>query len=256
MTKTAEAFADMVLPAASSFEKEGTFMNAERRIQRIRKAIDAPGAAWPDWRIVCELARRMGHGAQFGYSSSAEIWDEIRRVWPEVAGISYPRLEQGGIQWPCRTEQDVGTAILHTEAFAHSKRAPLQRVEYLPTAEKRSAEFPFLLTTGRDLYQFNAGTMTGRTANSKLRRTDTLDVAPADAARLGIATGDSVRVHSSYGTARIKARVTDRVTAGELFATFHDPRIGINRLTSPFRDSIVQSPEYKLTAVAIEKLAR
>jgi len=255
MTKTARAAGNVLLPAASTFERDGTFMNAERRIQRVRQAIDPPGEAWPDWRIVCELARRMGHGAQFSYASSSEIWDEIRQVWPEAAGISYARLEGSGLQWPCRTDSDPGTTILHASTFAHAKRAPLQRIDYGPTPEETSPEFPFLLTTGRNLYQFNAGTMTMRTPTAKLRPTDVLEISPSDARQLGIAAGEHVRVRSRYGTAQIAARITERVNVGELFATFHDPRVALNKVTSPFRDGIVQSPEYKVTAVAIEKLA-
>ncbi|MBI3677858.1 MAG: formate dehydrogenase subunit alpha [Proteobacteria bacterium] len=251
LTDTAEAVGDLFLPAASAFEKDGTFMNAERRIQRVRKAVDAPGEARPDWRIVCDIAERMGHGTRFAYGAAEGIWNEIRQVWPEAAGISYARLEQGGLQWPCRSEDDPGVPILHGVEFARSKRATLQKIDYVPSPEQTSPEFPILLTTGRNLYQFNAGTMTMRTPNKKLRQTDVLEIAPADAGRLNIQSGRRVLVRSRYGHARMSALVTDRIKSGEAFATFHDSKVGLNRLTGPFRDAIVGSPEYKVTAVAI-----
>ena len=255
ITETAKAAGDVFLPAASVFEKDGTFMNAERRIQRVRRAVAPPGGARTDWQIICALADRMGHGEQFRYEKAEDIWNEIRQVWPEGSGISYARLEHGGLQWPCRSADDPGTTILHSTSFGHDKRAALRRIEYTPTPEHISDDYPFLLSTGRTLYQFNAGTMTMRTANAKLQPTDTLDISPADATRLNIEDGTFVRVHSRYGAIRIKARVAQAVSAGELFATFHDVRVGLNRLTGPFRDKHVHSPEYKVTAVRVEPIA-
>lgn len=253
ITKTAEAVGDVFLPAASTFEKDGTFMNAERRIQRVRKAVDAPGDAWSDWRIICALADRMGHAARFPYACAEDIWNEVREVWPEARGISYPRMEAGGLQWPCRTETDPGTAILHVGQFSRPGRAELRTIVYEPTSEETSSEFPLLMTTGRSLYQFNAGTMTLRTANRKLRPADVLDISPGDAGELKIASGERVRVSSRYGTIAIEARVNDAIRKGEVFATFHNPRTALNKLTSPLRDGIVHSPEYKVTAVRVSK---
>jgi formate dehydrogenase major subunit len=254
ITETAKVAGHVFLPAASVFEKDGTFMNAERRIQRVRKATAPPGECRTDWQIICALADRMGHGEQFRYECAEDIWNEVRQVWPEGAGISYSRLEMGGLQWPCRTQDDPGTTILHKESFGHDKRAALRKIEYSPTPEQTSEDFPFLLSTGRTLYQFNSGTMTMRTANSKLRPTDTLDMSPADAERLGAANGGRVRVSSRYGSVSIEVRVTPLVTSGELFATFHDRRVGLNSLTGPFRDNRVQAPEYKVTAVRVERM--
>ena len=254
ITKTAQAAANIFLPAASVFEKDGTFMNAERRIQRIRKVTTPPGEAWTDWRIISALAERMGHGGRFRYNSAEEIWNEIWQVWPDAAGISYQRLDQRGLQWPCRTEDDPGATILHVSEFARSKRAPLQKVDYMPSPEQTSTEFPFLLVTGCNLYQFNAGTMTMRTRNIRLRPTDTLDIAPNDADRLAIADGGRVHIRSRYGVVSMTARVTDAMKPGEVFATFHDPRVRLNRLTGPLRDGIVGAPEYKITAVSIEPI--
>ena len=250
LTRTAQAAASIVLPVAPVFEKGGTFMNAERRIQRVRKAVEPPQEVRTDWQIVCALAERMGYGAQFRYSSAEDIWNEIRQVWPEAAGISYKRLDNHDLQWPCRTEDDPGTDILHVTEFVHGK--PLQRIDYVPTPERSSKEFPLLLTTGRNLYQFNAGTMTMRTPNTNLRPTDTLDISPPDAERLAIMSGTRVRFQSRYGSVVMIARVTDVVKQGQAFMTFHDPRVGLNRLTGPLRDGLVQMPEYKVTAVRIQ----
>lgn len=254
MNNTAQNFGHIFLPAASVFEKDGTFMNAERRIQRVRKTVKPPGEVRTDWRIICELADRMGHPGGFGFRSAKDIWNEIRAVWPASAGITYERLERHGLQWPCWDENDPGTAILHTDRFARSPTAALVRIDYVPTPEQTTPEFPFLLITGRNLYQFNAGTMTMRTRNKVLRATDTLDLAPSDAARLGVRTGDRVRVKSRHGEITISARPSEKVASGQVFATFHDPRVAVNKLTSPLRDGIVRAPEYKVTAVAIEPL--
>jgi len=254
LNETARQFGSVFFPAASSFERDGTFMNAERRIQRIRKAIEPPGQAWPDWKIICALAAKMGKGDFFAYQSAAEIWDEIRAVWPAARGVTYARLDEAGLQWPCADEAHQGTEILHGDSFSIGKRAALRRIPYRPTAEVTTEEFPFLLMTGRTLYQFNAGTMTMRTANLELRETDTLDISAIDAARLQLQNGKRVRVKSRYGEASLPIRITAAVNAGELFATFHDVDVFLNRLTSPHRDRYVKSPEYKVTTVRIERL--
>ncbi|HTW34583.1 MAG TPA: formate dehydrogenase subunit alpha [Rhizomicrobium sp.] len=253
MTKTAQAVGGVFLPAASSFEKDGTFMNGERRIQRVRKAIDPPGEARSDWEIIAALAARMGHAEQFRYASAQDIWNEIRNVWPEAAGISYARLEHGGLQWPCPDESHPGTAILHATKFGRRERAALEPIQYVPSPETTSEQFPFVLTTGRTLYQFNVGSMSRRTPNTRLRPTDTLDIAPPDACALGLENGEIARVTSAHGSAQLTVRVSAAMKAGEVFASFQDPRIWLNRLTGPVRDRVVQAPEYKVTAVAIEK---
>ena len=229
-------------------------MNAERRVQRVRKAIEPPGEARTDWQIMCTLAERMGHGSQFRYDSPEEIWSEIRQVWPEAAGITYARIDQEGLQWPCRSEVDPGTTILHTSQFGQSPQAALRRIEFHPSPEQVSEEFPLLLSTGRSLYQFNSGTMTMRTKNKKLRPSDVLDICEVDAKRLNIKGGELVRVRSRYGNVQMKAHITNSVDPGELFATFHDKRVDLNRITGPFRDGIVQAPEYKVTAVCVTPL--
>ncbi len=242
------------LPACSSFEKDGTFMNSERRVQRVRGAMPAIGDSRPDWWIICELARAMGFGAQFNYQSAGEIWDEVRAVWPAGRGITYERLEHGGLQWPCPSEDHPGTTILHVDSFPTGRRATLRSIEFTPTEEIVTGEYPFLLTTGRTLYQFNAGTMTMRTANAALRETDFLDVCPDDAARLGLKQGDTVRVRSRHGQAVLPVQLDPALKPGELFATFHTVPVFLNNLTSPHRDRAVQTPEYKVVAVGLDRV--
>jgi formate dehydrogenase major subunit len=253
LNETARQFGSIFLPAASSFERDGTFMNAERRIQRIHKAIRSVGQSKPDWEIICALAQAMGKGAFFHYNSAEEIWDEIRAVWPAGRGITYQRLEDGGLQWPCPDVNDPGTEFLHAESFPIGKKAALRRIPYRPTKEVTTEEFPFLLVTGRTLYQFNAGTMTMRTANAELRATDLLDVSAEDANALKLHDGERVRIWSRYGEAALPIRITPSVRRGELFATFHTAEVFLNRLTSRHRDRYVKTPEYKVTAVRIEK---
>ena len=254
LNETARAYAHVFLPACSSFEKDGTFMNAERRIQRVRRAIRPIGGSRPDWAIVCQVADAMGFGAHFEYAGPESIWDEIRTVWPGARGITYGRLERGGLQWPCPSEDHPGTAILHCDGFGNGVRARLRPVTFTPTAEAVDAQFPFLLTTGRTLYQFNAGTMTTRTPNSQLRPTDLVEMAPIDAARVGVGDGERVRIVSRYGEAVLPLHVTARSKPGELFATFHDVDVFLNRVTGRSRDRLTGAPEYKVTAVRVEAL--
>lgn len=252
LNKTAREFGDVFLPVASSFERDGTFMNAERRIQRIRKVVEPVGQSKPDWQIICALAKAMGKGEFFKFDSPEEIWNEVRSVWPAGRGMTYKRLEDGGLQWPCPDEDHPGTEIMHNDSFPLGK-AGLRRILYYPTKEAVDEEFPFLLVSGRTLYQFNAGTMTMRTANAELRATDLLDISVEDATRLRLHNGEKVRLHSRYGEASLPIRITSAVNPGQLFATFHTAEVFLNRVTSPYRDCYVKSPEYKVTAVKIER---
>jgi formate dehydrogenase major subunit len=228
-------------------------MNAERRIQRIRKAIGPVGESKPDWEIIGALAKAMGKSQFFNYNSAEEIWNEIRTVWPAGSGITYPRLDDGGLQWPCPAEDHPGTEVMHCESFPIGKTAALRRIPYRATQEVTSEEFPFLLITGRTLYQFNAGTMTMRTANAELRSGDLLDISSEDANRLQVNKGQRVLIHSRYGKAALPIRITSSVRPGELFATFHTAEVFLNLVTSPYRDRYVKTPEYKVTAVRVEK---
>ena len=255
LNETAREFGNLFLPVASPFEKDGTFMNAERRIQRVRKAVEPAGNSKTDWEILCLAARAMGNGEAFNFKSAEEIWNEVRTVWKGAAGISYARLEHAGLQWPCPSETHPGTVMLHADP-SNGKRFALRRVGYLPTGERPDTDFPFLLVTGRTAFQFNAGTMTMRTPNLELAPTDQLEISPPDAARLGLGSGDEARVASRYGSAILPIRITDAVRPGELFSTFHSAQIFLNQLTGPHRDSVTGTPEYKVTAVAVHKYNR
>jgi len=192
------------------------------------------------------------HG--FAFSGPEQIWDEVRGLCPGARGMRYARLDAGGLQWPCPAEDHPGTPILHREAFASGPHAMLRCVEHRATPERTSEGYPFLLITGRSLYQFNAGTMTGRTRNNELRPADVLDISPADATALGVRDGDRVRVVSRYGATALPTRFSAAVVAGQLFATFHTTEVFLNAVTGPNRDSVVGTPEYKVTAVRIERV--
>ncbi len=255
MNQTAEEYADVFLPAASSYEKDGTFMNGERRLQRVRKAVEPQGESRSDWEIMCDVAKAMGHGKHFAYQSAQEIWDEVRALWAEGSGISYARMDAiGGMQWPCYSEEDPGTGVMHVEKFSHGKTTPLRRIEFVAPPQVTSREFPFVLTTGRNLYQYNASTQTNRTANSGMYTNDYLSVHPEDAARVGVKDGDEARVTSANGTAVLPVRVSTNVKRGELYATFHTVRVFLNNITTSQRDRYTNTPEYKVTAVQLERV--
>jgi formate dehydrogenase major subunit len=232
-------------------------MNGERRVQRVRRAIEPVGEAKPDWEIVCLAAKAMGRAGGFDFTRPDEIWDEIRRVWPAGAGISPARLDaSGGVQWPCPSEDHPGTQVLHIETFAAlGPRTRLVAVEYRPTPERTDDAFPFVLVTGRTLEQFNAGTMTRRSLTQELQHTDVLELAPSDADALGVPDGDLVRVESRYGTATLPARRSARIAPGQCFTTFCDPERDVNRVTGPHRDAVTHTPEYKVTAVRLTPIA-
>ncbi|MBI3886027.1 MAG: formate dehydrogenase subunit alpha [Opitutae bacterium] len=256
LNETAKEFGDVFLPAASSFEKDGTFMNGERRLQRVRRAALPQGEARSDWEIVCDLAKLMGRGEHFAYESAEQIWDEVRSLWPEGAGISYARMDKlGGLQWPCFDENDPGTTVMHATEFTHGKTTPLRRIDYVAPPVLLSKEFPFLLTTGRNLYQYNAATQTARTPNDRLHATDCLQLAPVDARRLGLREGELVRLRSEQGSADLPVQLSDHVKPGEVYTTFHSTRVFLNQITTSHRDRYTKTPEYKVTAVRIEKLA-
>jgi formate dehydrogenase major subunit len=257
LNATAREFGDVFLPAASSFEKDGTFMNGERRIQRVRGAAKPRGLARSDWEIVCDVARAMGKGEFFNYRTAEQIWNEVRSLWPEGAGISYERLDRlGGLQWPCFDENDPGTPILHVEQFTHGPTTALRRIEYLPLPDVTSKEYPFVLTTGRNLFQYNAATQTGQTPNRHMATTDFLQLAPGDAERLGITDGEIVRLYSKQGAADLPVRISSTVKPGEVYTTFHCARVFLNQITTSQRDRYTKTPEYKVTAVNIGKLPK
>ncbi|MEX2208357.1 MAG: formate dehydrogenase subunit alpha [Myxococcota bacterium] len=241
------AFAHLVLPAASVFEQDGSFTNAERRIQRVRAAATPPGDARPDWQVIRDVANALG--CAWTYRTPAQIMDEIARAAPRLfGGVSFARLEPDGLQWPCPEPGHPGTQRLHETGFARG-RASLSCVDYAPSPEGDVAGFPYLLNTGRVLQQYNVGTMTRRTANAALAPDDALEIHPDDAARERIANGDEVGLESRWGRLRARARLSTRVLPGTLFLSFHYPETHTNRVTGPHRDSLSHCPEYKITAV-------
>ena len=252
LTETARLAGTVFLPAASSFEKDGTFMNSERRIQLVRQAIDPPGMCKPDWQIIGEVAAALGYHDGFQFRNAEEIWNEVRSVWLAGAGITYERLKVGGLQWPCPNVSHAGTPILHIGIFESDHRTALRCIQSHHPAEQVSAEYPMLLTTGRSLYQFNAATMTMRSQIAPLRPTDTLSIHPDDARRLNIANHQLVRLISRHGEATIQAEFSTSVRPGDLFATFHSPNVFLNRVVSDVRDRFVGTPQYKVTAVRVD----
>jgi formate dehydrogenase major subunit len=245
-------YADVVLPAATTLENDGTYTNGERRIQRVLPALQAPGEARQDWIITRDIANALG--ANWSYQSPADVMKEIAEVAPALfGGITYDRLIHDGIQWPCPDLAHPGTATVHAETFLRGK-GQLTCISHQPSPETTSAEFPFYLITGRVLQQYNVGTMTRRTPNASLAPHDYLDIHPEDAARLHIENGAAVRVRSRWGSTEVPARLTPHVARGTVFASFHFPESHINRLVGPHVDPDSKCPEYKLTAVCVDRM--
>ncbi len=251
LSETAE-LADVVLPGVSFAEKDGTFTNTERRVQRVRKAVEPVGDSRPDWLITCQLAQRMGNNG-FEFDNPAQVMDEIASLTPSYGGISYPRLEEGGLQWPCPTPQHPGTPVLHTQQFSRGKGRFIP-LEYKPSKELPDKDYPLVLTTGRSLYHFHTGTMTRRVEGlNVLKPGGEVEMSPADASKLGIADGEMVKVISRRGGVTAKAKVTEASPEGVVFMTFHFAESPANRLTNPVLDPVAKIPEYKVCAVRVEK---
>ena len=250
-TETAK-LAHVILPGASYAEKEGTYTGTDRRVQLSWKAIQPLGESKPDWEIICELAREM-KAEGFSFSSPREIFEEIRRVTPQYAGISYDRLYQpDGLQWPCPQENHPGTPILHSRQFTRGK-GKFHPIVYREPAETPDDEFPFVLTTGRVMSQFHTRSMTGRSpALDSEFPEGFLEINPHDATKLGINDGDLVEVSSRRGKIQTKARVTDKVRPGIVYAPFHFAERAANRLTNSAIDPVAKIPELKVCAVAIK----
>ena len=253
LSETAK-FAHLILPGASFLEKDGTFTNLERRIQRIRKAVEPPHAILPDWRVVCEVSNRMGYPMPYRHPS--EIMDEIARLTPMYAGVSYDRLDQhDGLQWPVSTATHEGTALMHQATFPKGK-AHFVAVEYLPPGEAASKDYPFVLTTGRILQHYNCGAQTRRTDILELVDTDVLEMHPTDMERLHLRDGEIVRVVSARGEALLPVVGSDRVLSKHLFTSFHFPASTVNALLSSSADERSKCPEYKVSAVRVEPIER
>ncbi len=247
--------ADVVLPACSFAEKDGTFTNTERRVQRVRKAIEPVGESRPDWWITCRIAQSMG-AAGFDFKHPSQIMEEIAEVTPSYGGITYERLEKEGLQWPCPTEDHPGTAILHTELFSRG-RGHFVPLEYRPSDELPDEEYPLVLTTNRSLFHFHTGTMTRRVRGLNTFLGEGLvTVNPKDAAALGIEDGEMVRVSSRRGEVTARASVTESAPPGTVAMTFHFAETPTNELTNPALDPVSKIPEYKVAAVKIRKIGQ
>jgi formate dehydrogenase alpha subunit len=251
LTQTAK-LADVVLPAACFAEKDGLFTSTERRVQRLRRALAPPGEAREDWCILRDLAGELGR--TWPYLSAEDVQEEIRRVVPAYAGITWERAAAGGVQWPCPAIDHPGTDILHRDSFPIG-RARMRGAAYSPSAEETDAEFPFVLTTGRLLPQFHTGTMTRRSPGIEALAGVAVEISPEDANALGIADGDRVEVRTRRGSLQAPAFVTARISRGTLFIPFHFQEAAANLLTSPARDPEAGIPELKVCAARMRKVS-
>jgi len=250
LTESAKA-AHVVLPSLCFLEKDGTFVNTERKVQRVRKALDGPQGAKADWEIICEISNRLGY--PMPYRSAEAIFEEIRQVTPQFAGITYGRLESGGIHWPCPDVDHPGTPILHKGRVVRGKGL-LAAVPYNPPAEVPDKDYPFTLSTGRDYYQYHGGSMTRKVSLlNKLCPESLVELNPSDAEGLGVRDGDWVKIESRRGSYITKAMVTEKVSRGVVFAKFHFSEALVNLLTNPVLDPVSKIPELKVCAVNVRK---
>ncbi|NYB50958.1 MAG: formate dehydrogenase subunit alpha [Methanobacteriaceae archaeon] len=253
LSETAQ-LADVVLPASSFAEKDGTFTNTERRVQRIRKALNSPGDAKPDWLIIKEIAEKM-NAEGFNFKNPSEIFHEIRKLTPSYAGISYSRLDREGIQWPCVNNDHDGTVFLHQDRFPTSNgKGNLIPLEYKPSAELPDDEFPFILTTGRKLCHYHTGTMSRKVDGlNTLCGHEFVEMSYDDASALGLKQGDVVTVKSRRGKVKAELKLTTKIQQGLVSMTFHFSETPTNMLTNPATDPNSLTPEFKVCAVRIEK---
>jgi formate dehydrogenase alpha subunit len=251
LTETAR-LADVVLPATTFAEKEGTFSNTERRVGRVRQTIPPVGDSWPDWRIIAELSRRLGY--PMDYADPEAIFEEIRQVTPSYAGITYARLDtEGGLQWPCPTPDHPGTVYLHRGQFARGKGA-FFAIDHRDPAEMPDADYPLVLTTGRVLYQYHTGTMSRRAPGLEEKAPECrVEIAAGDAIDYGIGDGDSVRLRTRRGEIVARAQISPKAVPGTIFVPFHYFEASANKLTIAALDPVAKIPEYKVCAVHLEK---
>ena len=251
LTETAQ-LADVVLPAACWGEKDGTFTNTCRTVQKVRKAVDAPGEARADWEILTSIAQRMG--APWNFKNPSEVFDAIAQVTPSYAGMSHARLEESPLAWPCPAPDHPGTPILHGARFSRPNgKGSFSPCEWKAPHEWPDEEYPFLATTGRLLYHYHSGSMTRRSAPGEFVKELYVEVHPADAASMKLAEGDMVRVTSRRGSVEGKAKVTDRVPPQMVFLPFHFGEASANILTAAVVDPDSETPGYKVSAVKVEK---
>jgi formate dehydrogenase alpha subunit len=252
LTETAK-LADVVLPSACFAEKEGTFTNTERKVLRVRKALDAPGEALDDYRIIAGISHKMGY--EMEYADASAIMDEIRSLTPSYAGIPYDRIEKEGLSWPCPTLDHPGTPILHTQRFTRGEGVFFP-IEYQPSAEVTDDEYPFILTTGRVHQHYHTGTMTRKGgALNRLYPEALAEINVEDAKALNVRDGDYIKIVSRRGSMRIKAVVGDITDPGVAFVPFHFYEAAVNELTNSALDPVSKIPELKVCAVRIEKAA-
>ena len=246
-------FAHVFLPGSSFLEKDGTFTNAERRISRVRKVMpELSGKS--EWQVTIDLAKALGY--EMAYAHPSEIMDEIARLTPTFAGVSYAKLDElGSVQWPCNDKAPDGTPTMHIGGFVRGK-GQFVVTEYVPTDEKVTPRFPLILTTGRILSQYNVGAQTRRTENSAWHPEDVLEIHPHDAEQRGVRDGDLVAIQSRAGETVLKARVSERMQPGVVYTTFHHPFSGANVITTDYSDWATNCPEYKVTAVEIRRTNR
>ena len=251
LTETAE-FADVVLPATSYAEKDGTFTGTDRRIQRVRKAIEPVGESRPDWEILCQLAQRMD-AQGFGFESPAEVMDEIAALTPIYGGVSYKRLEkEGSLQWPVPTEDHPGTPYLHKGKFSRGL-GRFHAIEFQEAAELPDDEYPFILTTGRMMFHWHTGTMTRRSERLEQEAPRPyVELHPDDAANIGLNGARRVRVASRRGEIELDVHITSRIRPGVVFIPFHYAEAAANKLTHAALDPIAKIPEFKVCAVKIQ----
>ncbi len=246
-------FADVILPGASFAEKDGTFTNGERRVQRVRKAVE-PLAGMAEWQVISRLSTLMGYPMQYNHPS--EIMDEIASLVPIYGGISYARIEKEGIQWPCPTKDHPGTTTLYTDLFSRpGGLAKFVALDHQGSGEVPDEHYPLVLITGRIREHYNNGSMTRRSSGiAEIAPEELIEISPEDAETLNVTSGDLVKVSSRRGEVSVKAKVTNRSQAGNVFMTFHHRNVLTNILTSGHRDPLAGTPEYKACAVRIEKL--
>ncbi len=251
LTETAQA-ADVVLPARCFAEKDGTFSNTERKVQRIRQAVTPPGEAKYDWEITCEIATRMGYA--MSYENSEEIMKEIAQVTPSYGGISYDRIEKEGLHWPCPNADHPGTPILHIGQFPKG-RGQFHAIDYIAPNELPDDDYPLALTTGRLLYHYHSGTMTRKSEGLNEKAPGNfIEISAADASNLGISNGDMTKVSSRRGQVKASVVVSSKMSVGTVFMPFHFAENAANQLTNPALDPISKIPEFKVCAIKVEKV--
>jgi formate dehydrogenase major subunit len=250
---TTTAFADVILPASSFLEKDGTFTNAERRIQLVSRAIDPPGGAKTDFEILTSVSEALGH--KMPYESPSDVMDEVAALTPHFAGVSYERLGRRGLQWPVDPDGVDARILYETEFTRPGGLGAFAALPYKAPGDEASEEFPLILVTGRLLEHYNSGTMTRRTGNVELRPGDGLEINPVDAEQLGVREGDMVTVRSRHGQIEVPAMLTERIVEKHVFTTFHFPEVRTNLLVGQGADVNTSCPEYKVIPVEVHVTA-